>query len=201
MKRFHYINGYVLRYMPEHYRAFKEHKSGHQGYVYEHILVAEIIVGRKLEPKEIVHHLDLTRSNNSPENLLVINKDQHNKLHSWINLGLPILGKNRLHKTLVLIKKDEIKTHKERKIVSIRRCKICEFPLFGDQKETCSVKCNKKIIKLYKRKVKWPTKRKLKLLLKKYPWTTIGKKYKVSDNAVRKWAKSYGMDTKRVIRK
>lgn len=41
------------------------------------------------------------------------------------------------------------------------------------------------------RKVVRPSKTELKQMIGKMPWTVIGRKYGVSDNAVRKWAKSY----------
>lgn len=44
---------------------------GTSGCVYEHILVAESILGRRLLPGETVHHKDRNRANNSPENLMV----------------------------------------------------------------------------------------------------------------------------------
>lgn len=41
-------------------------------YKYEHILMAEDMLDRKLKPGEEVHHLDKNRTNNSPDNLLVL---------------------------------------------------------------------------------------------------------------------------------
>jgi 5-methylcytosine-specific restriction endonuclease McrA len=42
-----------------------------------------------------------------------------------------------------------------------------------------------------KRKVVWPSKEELSELLKNNSFVNVGKMYKVSDNAVRKWAKKY----------
>jgi len=45
----------------------------------------------------------------------------------------------------------------------------------------------------HKRKVEWPSKNELSSLLKNNSWVSIGRMYKVSDNAVRKWAKHYNL--------
>lgn len=44
-----------------------------------------------------------------------------------------------------------------------------------------------------RRKVERPSKEELVDLIKNYSWTAIGRQFGVSDNAVRKWAKSYGL--------
>jgi hypothetical protein len=42
-----------------------------------------------------------------------------------------------------------------------------------------------------KRKVERPSREHLQFLLTQYSFTELGRRYRVSDNAVRKWAKSY----------
>ena len=54
----------------------------------------------------------------------------------------------------------------------------------------CSVSCNQ----LACRKVTRPSKSELENLIRQQiPWVQLGKKFGVSDNAVRKWAKNYGL--------
>lgn len=68
--------GYVLIKRPDHPRADV------RGYVYEHILVAEQMLGRPILSTEEVHHRDGNKSNNDPSNLLVTaNRADHFQYH------------------------------------------------------------------------------------------------------------------------
>ncbi len=68
-------SGYILTYVPDHSRA------NNKGYVQESLLVAEGCLNRKLESNELVHHIDSNKINNKPNNLLVLTKSEHSKLH------------------------------------------------------------------------------------------------------------------------
>lgn len=59
------VDGYVWLRMPGHHLAQKN------GYVAEHRLVAERVLGRRLLPEEVVHHDDGNKQNNHPTNLVV----------------------------------------------------------------------------------------------------------------------------------
>ncbi|MBE2914753.1 HNH endonuclease [Anoxybacillus flavithermus] len=59
-------NGYILIYKPDHPRAIKTGQW--QGYVYEHVIVAEKMLGRQLRKNEEVHHLNMNEADNRPEN-------------------------------------------------------------------------------------------------------------------------------------
>lgn len=70
------FDGYIYRYSPNHPHATKK------GYVAEHRLVMESIIGRFLLPTESVHHIDGNKENNSPENLMLMKSEsEHRKLH------------------------------------------------------------------------------------------------------------------------
>lgn len=51
------------------------------GYVYEHRLIAEQMLGRRLEKDEIVHHKNGKRWDNRTDNLEVMHKSDHAKMH------------------------------------------------------------------------------------------------------------------------
>ena len=84
-------NGYIAVYMPEHHRAFDN------GCVYEHILIAENMLGRKLLSEECVHHKDKNRTNNSEDNLMVFaTNEDHIAFHAG---GVAVLQENGSYKT------------------------------------------------------------------------------------------------------
>lgn len=68
--------GYLLEYCPDHPHCTK------LGYVRQHRLVAEAVLGRFLLPEEVVHHEDEVTSNNNPSNLwLFPSQAEHNRHH------------------------------------------------------------------------------------------------------------------------
>jgi hypothetical protein len=68
-------DGYRLVYAPDHPAAHKK------GWVYEHRLVAEEMIGRPLRSDEHVHHINEDPSDNRAENLEVLTIREHRRRH------------------------------------------------------------------------------------------------------------------------
>lgn len=51
-------------------------------WVSEHRVVVERTLGRCLRRGEYVHHIDEDRTNNEPDNLVVVNAAQHRRIHN-----------------------------------------------------------------------------------------------------------------------
>lgn len=86
-------NGYVELCMPGHP---KRHK---QNMVFEHIVVAETMIGRPLNDDEEVHHINKNRADNRPENLEVLTVTEHKRKHFAFGTGIdfkPRLQKDQL---------------------------------------------------------------------------------------------------------
>ena len=234
-----YMNGYIAIYMPEHEKAFDN------GCVYEHVLIAEKILGRKLKPEECVHHKDKDRANNSLENLMVFKTNEdHIAFHGGAEVVLDIDGtyycikkflkftyhyrdrtRRDIDNNILDIGSVDVKTIKTKNI-----CPYCEVNFKGLKAKMCidcykqlrkgNEKCktatndteNKKDIcpccnintksknalmclECYNKNKKTdiPSKEDLEKLIYNIPFTKIGEMYNVSDNAVRKWCKKYGL--------
>lgn len=66
---------YLYAVVPEHPRATSN------GYVLEHRVLMENKLNRLLETNEEVHHIDGDRHNNTIENLEVVSRGEHQRLH------------------------------------------------------------------------------------------------------------------------
>lgn len=153
-------------------------RANSEGAVYEHIIVAEKKLGRRLLPEEIVHHKDLNKLNNESSNLMIFatNAD-HSRFHkNGCNEELLTLNENGSY--------------------------VCE-----EQKTKC-IDCSKEITRgnircksckaIHSRKVERPTSNELCSLLDEVNgnFTKVGKLFGVSDNTIRKWCNFYGLPQK-----
>jgi hypothetical protein len=75
-----YVNreGYVFLRSPDHPQAMKS------GYVAEHRMVAADVTGERLEVADEVHHISGDKSDNRPENLIVVRNGKHQQLHAQV---------------------------------------------------------------------------------------------------------------------
>jgi hypothetical protein len=98
-------------------------------------------------------------------------------------------GKNKRKKNLDEITQEEkqpkLKNRKRRKHTG--QCLLCGKNAY--EAKFCSQKC----AHIAQRKIQWPTKEELEKLLVSESFCAIGRMYQVSDNAVRKWVKTYGI--------
>lgn len=157
----HFLNNYVDLFLPEHHLARKN------GYVYEHLIIAEQILNRELISGETVHHKDKNRNNNSPENLMVF---KTNADHA------------RFHKTGIAIKEGDVYISPRK----IPRCIDCGKEI--DYKATRCVECYRN-----NQRKNIPSKEELNELIRNKSFVQIGEDYGVTDSAVRKWCKSYNL--------
>ena len=166
-------NGYTCVYNPSHHRADST------GMVYEHMIIAEYAIGRELKPEESVHHEYKNRSNNTKDNLYVFaTSGDHTRYH---NTGVKTMREDGIWISPLVIR--------------FCKCKNCgnEFIKKDSDAKYCSHGCHD----LSRRKADRPTKEHLlNILLEFKNFTKVGIKFNVSDNAIRKWCKAYGLSTK-----
>jgi hypothetical protein len=94
--------GYILIYFPNHRQAASD------GYIFEHRLIMEKILGRYLNPKEVVHHKNEIPDDNRLENLeLFENAGYHRQFHKKQILRGGETGESSSNNRADLFKKGE----------------------------------------------------------------------------------------------
>ena len=137
-----------------------------------HRLVAIAFCDGYSELRNEVNHKDGNKSNNVYSNLEWSTRLEN--VHHAIEEGLI--------------------THKELKIYNFK-CKNCGNDFSSPEKDR--IYCTEECVKEGRRIVERPSKEELLNLIVNHPFTTISKMYNVSDNAIRKWCKSYGLPYKK----
>lgn len=111
-------NGYLMRWDNDRKR-----------YVYDHRLVMEAHLGRHLRSDELVHHINHDKHDNRLENLMVMSRSDHQRLHApeWAGRPRPSLQRPKVP------------------------CPVCGEPFKpirrskGVDTKTCSVSCSNKL--------------------------------------------------------
>lgn len=121
---------------------------------------------RGKEIKLQLHHVDGNHFNNDITNLKILCPNCHSQTENYC-------GRNRI------VKKDNTEFY----------CSNCGKKLYRKAKSGLCADC----IKVAERKVARPSKEDLYHLLCENSFTAVGKIFNVSDNAVKKWCKHYGI--------
>lgn len=199
-----FLNGYKLIHKDGHPNSMTS--ENWNGWIYEHIYIMSEYIGRPLKENEVVHHLDENKSNNKLENLVLLTAEEHNKLHG-------MLYKSTNDKTseyidiedalcIFDIKITNIENKNKlinyyrslNKFINVRYCQNenCNKPLLKGQSIFCSRECEKTV-----KPATLPyNKEELQKLADNHSYTEIGRMYGISDNAVRKHMKKYGIELK-----
>ena len=91
-------------------RDFKHPNSQKSGYVAEHTVVACEKYGvERVNDGDCVHHIDLNKENNSPENLSILTNSEHKTAHEQLGR----LAIEMLHSSGVIVWDDETKQYRK----------------------------------------------------------------------------------------
>jgi|19_taG_2_1085344.scaffolds.fasta_scaffold00490_2 5-methylcytosine-specific restriction endonuclease McrA len=75
-----------------------------------------------------------------------------------------------------------------------RKCQCCkndfEVPVWNKNQKFCSISCSGKFLRKVKNR---PSKEELEKLISELSWVKLGKKYGITANSVKKWARSYDL--------
>lgn len=116
-------------------RTKGHHRADQRGYVFEHILIAEKILGRPIGKEEAVHHIDGDKRNNLPSNLLVLaNNTEHKQVHLAQKAELEC-GNSAKRKCTFCKKYDDINNMYFNKTAHSYRHRECWKKYYAENKE------------------------------------------------------------------
>lgn len=145
-------------------------------------------------------HIDGNNQNNQLENLRILCPNCHAQTDTYCGksnrkIKYCICGEIKKHKTKLCKSCSLKQQYKNIKNTDAKNNNYdyCECGNPKISKSKVCQECNNKLPKLHCRKVDRPTKEELLVLIQTKPFVQIGKMYGVSDNAVRKWCKIYGL--------
>jgi hypothetical protein len=153
-------------------------RANADGAVYVHVIIAEEKLGRYLLPEEVVHHRDLNKLNNNPNNLMIFaSNSDHSRFHA-----------NGCDESTLSLNENGVYVCEKREYI----CIDC-----GEEITRYGLRC-KKCAAIHERKASRPTQTELLNMILNHNgnFTKVAKEYGVSDNVVRKWCDSYNMSRK-----
>lgn len=182
------VGQYPSIYDPIHPRANKS------GMVYVHVLVAEEKLGRRLSDDECVHHVNGNKCDFSEANIWVFKtKNDHSRYHMALDSGMNyvLLYNDGVYSCLIVYEAihDEIVDFFNKSSVTINPKTIC--PLCGGVKSVQSIRCNNCYDRTRGLNIPEDT---LRDMLANMSYVAVAKHYGVTDTAIRKIAKKYGIN-------
>jgi len=75
----------TMRHLRRGYIFLKTTKDGRDHGIREHRVIASEIIGRPLKSHETVHHINMDKLDNHPENLLICSRKEHGDVHASLD--------------------------------------------------------------------------------------------------------------------
>ena len=116
----------------------------------------------------------------------------HREIH-YDGLAIPKEWKNFYNEVIADKLMNSLYRHEDFKDLPLNKCPVCG-KIIRDGETYCSQECVHKAQRIVQER---PDRNSLKEMIRTMPFTTIGSKYGVTDNAIRKWCDDYGLPRKK----